>query len=206
MKKTISTLGIGILLSFSAITLNSKSAEAITFNFSWSGDPTQDTNITTTDDPTLKATGIIEINKLAGESFTVSDIGIFNISVTGQNITGFNISSVEPFGGSISKFAGIIAADGLSASLDAFYSSREGGQKGFGCNQVDAECLDGQIGILDDFEEQVVQPVVNYNTQENALRSLSLTVSEAVPEPVTILGTLLAGSLGIAFKKKGQQN
>jgi hypothetical protein len=32
----------------------------------------------------------------------------------------------------------------------------------------------------------------------------NLIVAEPVPEPVTILGTLLAGSLGVAFKKKQQ--
>lgn len=161
---------------------------AAIYDFSWTGDPAEDPTIVSSDDSTLRANGTIEIDTLPGETFALSDILSTNISVTGDTIADFVLTSWVQAGGSI-------AADGSSAVFSAagnpYYSSPSAGF--FGCSFVG--CSNGEI----DVDSPGVDNVVGYGNDAQALASMRMT--QAVPAPAT-LALLMAGIIGIRYARK----
>jgi hypothetical protein len=169
--------------------LMSAPGQALVFNFSWTGNPTLDTNITTSTDSTLSATGTIEINKNAGETFALTDIVSTNINVTGNSITPFTFTSWGTAGGSI-------AVDGLSATFSAVGDPFSYESHFFGC--LSSQCADSVIGVADQ--------EVAYKSQSSALGSLKMTLQPvSVPEPGAFLGLLFMVAV-LPFVKKGKLN
>ncbi|MEO0819047.1 MAG: hypothetical protein AAF074_01350 [Pseudomonadota bacterium] len=121
-------------------------AEAIVFDFFWTGDPLADPTIVSSSDPTLRAVGTVEIDALPGASFSLGDILSTSIAVSGDSIIDFTFTEWTSAGGTI-------AADGMSASFNAAGNPFVFGADGsFGCSFF--ECGNGP----GDFYYRSLQP------------------------------------------------
>lgn len=122
---SLQSLRAGALVALLAPT----GAEALTFDFFFTGDDQANGAITTTDDAALEITGTIDIDALPGASFGTGDVTALSLSVqsTGLDPIGFTI----PPAPDMFFVAGTLAADGLSASLTDFFV--QSGDDLFGC-------------------------------------------------------------------------
>lgn len=175
---------------------------AISFNFSYTN---QDPNVigqtrnSISDTTVITASGTLDINRLAGETFSNTDISNVNITVTdGTNSFTFNKWSTA---------GGVIAADGLSASFDAagnpaFFDFSPGAFTFFGCSNTG--CIDGSnsTNILVNFINSDPSYELNYLTQQSALAAFKFTA--LTPVPFEFNPALGIGVLGTVFviKKK----
>jgi len=190
--KTLTAIGFSALSLFSALP-----AYALSFNFGWSND---DVNITSNPSAagTLTAVGTLDINRNAGESFTLADITNINILATNPQGS-FTFTSFNDGGGTI-------AGDGLSASITGnFFTNGGGAGVFFGCETFD--CDNSLVRL------RTVPPTsggtsfnVIYNSQANAIASFQLTAATPVPfefSPALGLG-VLGGAWLVSkrFKKK----
>ncbi|MEL6283687.1 MAG: hypothetical protein AAFQ73_13170, partial [Pseudomonadota bacterium] len=93
-------------------------AQALTFDFFWSGDPTVDTNLISSDDPTAKAMGTITLDPSlqGGDSFGLNDLSSANIFVSGDTFEDFAVSAFD-------SLRGLISADRSSAAITSFQAS-----------------------------------------------------------------------------------
>ena len=186
--KKVAGIGFATTMMLAATANN---AQALVFDFNWSSDAP--TFVPTSVSPTLSpgqvfsATGTIEIDKNAGETFALSDIVNTDITIDDGRGNTSNSTAWFDAGGSIS-------ADGLSASFDAagnpliFQSPNY-----FGCQA--AGCADSIIGFsLDNF---VNNSSFTYDSPATALASMQMTTT-ATPVPFgvsTDLSLLILGGL-----------
>lgn len=166
---------LGVLL---AVSLLGPAHAAITFNFNWANRG-------------YSATGIMTINKSAGQTFANSDISGTSITVSGPGKTPFTFTSWSSAGGTI-------AANGLSALFDAAGNPfvNLGGISGFGCF-VDG-CSNSEIAIL--FGGSFT--LFFYSSPSDALSSMQLT---AVPLPAALpMAAVAFGVLaGLSRRRRG---
>lgn len=169
---------------------------AVVFNFLWSGDPALDSTIVSSDDATLLATGTITVNRAAGQAFTSADVTAVSISVTGDDIADFVLTS-------LGFINGLVAVDGLSATITDLFGSD--GANIFGCDSLSGDCgptgagnvvvgiFGGTVGI-----PQTGRQFVAYTSADAAQASFKLTAQSIVaqvPVPATLPLALL--SLGL---------
>ncbi len=107
-------------------------ANASLFEFTWHGDPARDPRIVSSTDPSLRATGTIEIDAAPGSIFDLDDIVATTISVTGDTIADFIFHDWVSAGGTISPDGSealfTSAGNPFSAtSLDTFFGCRSPG-------------------------------------------------------------------------------
>src|SRR5690606_24608256 len=148
------------------------------FDFYWTGDMSEDANITASFDNTLRAYGTIEIDASAGSTFSFSDVVATNIFVTGDSITDFFVTGWSSIGGDISL-------DGLIVSLTSAgipYSIDSGNF--FGCYWVGCEGSNPDNGLWAGQDEN---QLVEYNSAANALAAYRITAGTTqVPEPAAV--------------------
>ena len=131
----------------------------------------------------------MDINRNAGESFTLADISNVNINVT-DGTSSFNFTSWIEAGG-------VIAGDGLSASFNAAgnpFTQTNSFANFFGCGTF--FCTDNNdpsqfvVGFNNNFYE------LDYNNQANALAAFQIN---AVPVPFEFSPAVDIVSLGVLF-------
>ncbi|AFY73974.1 hypothetical protein Syn7502_01943 [Synechococcus sp. PCC 7502] len=154
-------------------------ANAISFNFFYtSNDPnvkTQTLNLSP-NNTLLTASGVMDINKNAGEAFTNADISNVNINVT-DGTNSFKFTAWINAGG-------VIAVDGKSASFNAAgnpFTQVNSFESFFGCDAV--ACSDGNDPdqFLIAFNNFATTYDLDYNNQANALAAFQITAPSAVP-------------------------
>lgn len=169
--------------------LTTTGAQAVVFDFFWTGDSSVDATILLSQDDTLRAVGTIEIDALAGQSFGLGDIVTTDITVSGSSITDFTFTTWSSAGGTIS-------ADGLSASFDSagnpFYQSDDFSEF-FGCQDLACQnaihAINGSLSPLF---------TVRYSSPSDVLASYTMTAQlSAVPVPASA-PLLIAGIAGMA--------
>ncbi|MCH2077653.1 MAG: VPLPA-CTERM sorting domain-containing protein [Rhodobacteraceae bacterium] len=167
-----------------AVLLSASSSTALTFDFSWTGDSTVDTNLTKADDKTASAVGTLDINVGAGESFDALDITA-DITVSGT-FGSFSFTDVN-------FAAGTIAADGLSASFTDFAFFETDDLLFFGCSSNAENCsLFDSANIIVEFGDSFFNFV--YKSTADAQGSFKAVASAPVPLPAG--GLLLLAALG----------
>ena len=172
-------------------------AQAITFDFFWSGDSAADATLVSSDDDTARAVGTITINKGAGETFVLADVTATSISVTGDLFTDFVFTSWLQVGGTI-------AADGLSASFSADGNpySNFGGRT-FGCRSASCNEFLGVPNMW--ITSGTGDKFFDYSSQSAALASMKMTAQmPAVPLPAggALLVTGLAGLAALRRRRR----
>lgn len=172
------SLLLGVLL---AMGLLGPAHAAITFNFSWVNGG-------------YSASGVMTINKSAGEAFATSDNTGTNITVSGPGQTPFTFTTWN-------GAAGSIATDGLSASFSAattvFYFS---GNKIFGCLSPNCgfSADTGFWSFLIKFGANSFN--FNYGSQSELLSSFKLT---AVPLPAALpMAAVAFGGLAALSRRR----
>ncbi|WP_440874280.1 PEP-CTERM sorting domain-containing protein [Thalassotalea sp. PLHSN55] len=167
----------------------------IIFDFYWTGDMSEDSSITASFDNTLRATGTIEIDAVAGSSFSFADVVSTNISVTGDTITDFLVTSWSSIGGDVSL-------DGQSVSLtSAGNTFSVVGTNYFGCYWVGCGGSNPDNGL---WAGQSGDQLVEYNSQASALAAYRITAPSSVPEPSSLL-LIFAGLAGLGFNRRRKQ-
>lgn len=171
-------------------------AQAIFFSFEWHGDPSKDSNIVSSSDHSLRARGVIEIDALAGATFSRDDITRTEIHITGIQIDNFVIRSWTEAGG-------VIGADGQTATFTADGNpySNEADQRFFGCRHPGCGNKFGiditrTLGPLSEPLEQVL-----YASQSSALASMRISAAPVPLPPVLGTFALLAVSLFVPTKR-----
>ena len=162
------------------------------FDFYWTGDMSEDSSITATFDNTLRASGTIEINAVAGSTFSLADVVSTNIFVTGDTITDFLVTSWNSIGGTISL-------DGLNVSLTSAgntFSIDSGNY--FGCYWVG--CGGGPNPDNGLWAGQNSSQWIEYDTEANVLAAYRITAA-SIPEPASIF-LILAGLAGLGFNRR----
>jgi hypothetical protein len=169
----LGSLGLGIMAAAPA------NAAPRWYQFNWSGNPAMDWSITNTTDPSLKATGVLQIDAAPGSVFTSENISGVSIDVFGDTILPFHIDqwSVNSFLRSpINSAGGIISSDGRTAEFksdfNVFYRDTPS-DTFFGCEKP--FCQTGSILIKNGFD----LAGVTYRNRFDALISMQL---EAIPE------------------------
>ena len=191
-------------------------AQAITLIFDWSA-----ASGTETTDPSVTATGRLDIGVGAGETFSLGDLDAIYIEVTGALIDDFVIDGTE----TTQFLAGQVAPDAGSATLSDFLFANvdiEGNYvNGFGCEFGPPDTaefcgLNFPIGGDPDRPYNIVngpltgtpadKAVTRYGSAAEALASISLTAAnvtepEPIPAPAVVplpaSAPLLAAGLGL---------
>ncbi|MEM6634533.1 MAG: VPLPA-CTERM sorting domain-containing protein [Pseudomonadota bacterium] len=181
-----------LLAVATAASLASSPAQAITFDFFWTGDPSVDTNLTMSGDPTASALGTLEIDAMAGDTFGLADVVSVNIAVTGDLFTDFNVISLL-------AISGTIAADGLSASLVDIFTRVP---QNFGCDSALGDC--GAVAGFNITIASAPDRVFTYTSTSAAQQSFVLTAVAPIPLPAG-LPLLLAGLGGFAILRRARR-
>lgn len=186
-----------LIKSFVALFLlvSAQANAGLIFDFYWTGDMSEDANITSSFDNSLRAYGTIEIDAAAGSTFSFSDVVATNIFVTGDSITDFFVTGWSSIGG-------VISLDGLSASLSSSgnpYSIVS--NNFFGCYWVGCGGSNPENGL---WAGQDSNQTVEYNSAASALAAYRITAGVAqVPEPAAVF-LLLAGLVGFGFSRRAR--
>ncbi|MEL6690779.1 MAG: VPLPA-CTERM sorting domain-containing protein [Pseudomonadota bacterium] len=179
-----------------AVLLSASSAAALTFDFSWTGDPTVDTSLTSADDTTASAVGTLDIDVGAGESFDARDITA-DITVSG----GFGSFSFTD----VNFAAGTIAADGQSASFTDFaFGPTSPENFFFGCDSVSGDCGTAGQGQNITITSGSNFFYFSYASTSDAQGSFEAVASAPVPLPAGGL-LLLAGLGGLAAVRRAHK-
>ncbi len=180
----------GFAASVFSITLP---VHALSFTFSYTNADPNVIGQTFNGDPNstlLTANGVMDINRNAGESFTLADISNVNINVT-DGTSSFNFTSWSSAGG-------VIAGDGLSASFDATgnrFTGTNGFTDFFGCDAFLCNNNNDPNQFLVRFNNNSYN--LNYNNQANALAAFQITV--VTPVPFEFSPAVGIVSLGVLF-------
>jgi hypothetical protein len=153
------------------------------------------------------------------EDFVVEKV-VYNweTSATSGSITNNDVTNLtlNLFGsGNSLLFTDAMIIGGVAQSIGGVSRSLNNIQWNFDLDTLNVTAFDNDIPVVQQLSTGITYNVygggfltVNrFNdgsfTETDTYSSFSQsTVAQDVPEPVTILGTLLAGSLGVAFKKK----
>lgn len=170
-------------------------AQAIVFNVFWTGDPTIDTNLVRSGDPTASVTGVIDINAAPGAAFTANDITSLSLAVSGTQFDDFRLAL--PL-----VAEGTIAADGVSATLTDFSAVQLNSFATFGCQSFSGDCSQvangNNIAIPLDPDLTIG---FSYSSTAAAQQSITLTAPIPLPAPAMLLLTGLLG-LGLVVRRK----
>lgn len=182
------TIGLrrAVLAALMTVGMALPAHSSIVFNFSWTGDPTQDPAIVTSPDATLRAIGVVEIDAAPGAVFTNADIVSTNITVSGAGFADWSFTSWTQAGGSI-------AADGLSASFSAMANPHHVTSGSFfGC--LDFYCESGDLRV----RSGTLTYNLHYDSPESALAAMQMTAMPPIPAiPLPAGLPLLLGGLGL---------
>jgi hypothetical protein len=142
----------------------------------------------------LTASGVLDINRNAGQTFTNSDISNVNITVT-DGTSSFVFTSWSQAGG-------VIAANGLSASFNAAGNPVAFPFPNFfGCNATGcADNNDPNQFFVRFNNGNNVAYFLNYNNQANALAAFQIT--SATPVPFEFSPAVGVVGLGVVFGAK----
>jgi len=173
------------------------------YSFSWWGNPAMDSSIVTSSDPSLKATGVLQIDAAPGSTFTAENISEVSIDVFGDTMSPFHIDqwSANSFLSSPKNSAGgTISSDGRTAEFTSqfniFYRDTPSSLY-FGC--TNPFCQTGSIYIQNGFE----LAGVTYRNRFDALISMQL---EAIPDQQTSLAPgplpLLAAATAFGWSRR----
>ncbi len=163
-----------LTLAAAALVCFGTQAQAITFSFDWSA---ASANVRTSD-TTMAASGTIEIDALAGETFDLSDLLSINLNVSGNSINNFTIDGSEQR----QVLSGTIASDGLSASLSDFFFGGPN-QLSFGCDFEDCKRGTTSGTRYNIVSGKAFRNKSTYETPAQALSSFGLTA--IIPDPGT---------------------
>ncbi|MFA7664978.1 MAG: hypothetical protein WCY32_02530 [Burkholderiaceae bacterium] len=156
---------------------------AIVFDFSWTGNPAQDPNLTSSGDTTASVSGFIELDVGPGDSFDKNDVLSASFTLSSSLFEDVVFGHTN-----ISFLTGTVAADGLSAGLTDFYLG-DGSPPSFGCVSLAGDCartaLDRHISSYTTAPDTDVSFL--YTTTEAARASFHLTAAD--PVPVSLPGT-----------------
>ena len=153
------------LLAAIALALSASAAQAITFDFHWSGSNAAGL---------YTASGLVEIDAAAGGTFTLANITHASITISGPNVPTFTFSAFKSAGGAIS-------ADGQVASFSAQgnpFLRPLGGESFFGCQGI--YCYDAMIRLRSSTGMGSVD--FRYASPTAALASMQMRLH--VPPPV----------------------
>ncbi len=144
---------------------------------------------TTPNSTLLTANGVMDINRNAGESFTLADISNVNINVT-DGTRSFNFTSWLEAGG-------VIAGDGMSASFDAVgnrFAFNNSFTNFFGCRTFFCADNNDPSQFVVEFNNNFYE--LDYNNQANALAAFQIN---AVPVPFEFSPAVGVVGLGVLF-------
>lgn len=165
------------------------------------------------------ALGTFELNKAAGESFTVQDLVALDIAVETTSTTKQAYFTLPLNGGFINEqseqireqimgiiFEGEISESGLTVSFKDIFLNN--GVAKFGCNMFD--CISGgviQVVGNDTSGDTMVSDLFNYDNQEDIRNSFEVALKRnpyvAVSEPATIVFIAL-GMVGLILRRLKQ--
>ncbi|WP_299655150.1 PEP-CTERM sorting domain-containing protein [uncultured Jannaschia sp.] len=174
-------------------------AQAAVYDFFFTAEPADNSDIVFTSDASLRAIGTIEIDAEDGAAFDVSSLIDVAINVTADTIPGFTVTELQFLNGSVSE-------DGASISLtDIATPFANVLTRFFGC--VFESCGNASAGLVGVQDGDVSLDVAFVNGT-SALDSLKVTRSglppSAVPLPAGLPLVLSGlGLLGLVRRRKG---
>lgn len=178
---TLKALASAAILSALATT----AAQATTFDFFFSADPSNNATIQDTTDPTFQLTGTIELNVGAGETFTSMDLILVDVVASRD---GFDNVLIDNF----TFFTGSVSADGSFASLTDIFDETSG----IGCLAATADCAPFGISGFNVFFGSPTAGA-QFDSPASALAAFQLTGPAPVsPVPLPAGGLLLLSALG----------